>query len=1396
MVLKPNAVVDIAKPGPQLQNLTGMWNARVLDGFTPFVVQFKENGLPVNLTGLNAFIEGDIGEGHYDSATDDIVMTGTPKSVRYTDDGSGNTNMGIVVFRLPPQFFIQTGIFKGFIGLQSSSGIRSTSNDVWFKVLGSSYTMGISCKYFISDFQKALDQANDKIDQALADLYNKYNQKAGQAEGGLDKVLAAIDEIKSAQQNLNTQIDGVRTQINNNDIITRREFNDLGNRLNQQVSNLRQNKTLYFKDIAELQTQYPSGTDNLCITLNDKHLHVYDYVNSIWVDAGATNIVSTDPQTKDALYQDSSNVAPDPDFKIVDGEWSAGSDIGTPNWAFEAKTLDNSKVVRLDGYYNQATENNWNNSWWVSRNINITGQKTISLGWLVNAKSSGQPLDAHSQMEITFMDAAGNKLEKLTNQIPESQDDNLRLVKWENITGWPAEATDITFSILIHGTGTVRFCKPILNFDSEILPYDNRQINKLICQKVNSDNILIDPDFNNVDYNWHPGSDNNNFKLEKLDKKINNSSIVRLTNTDANKNVWLTSKTVQIPENNTISFSALLSIHLDDPANAQVALSFTFFDGNKNRIGGPSDNRSFCQPTSLNTNLTQYTFNGYTVPANAKYLNAYIFMAGKGYVDIARPQVNGGNSALPYSVKDEVAYIQSIAYTPNIYNLVPNATLDNLDLWHWGADQGEAKVELLDKKFNNSNVVRIYGRKSVDNNDPGNVWFTSKNFDIKGAKTLSISWMINYVQNNISDGTVCIAIEFDDDHGKITDSRRYVTKTLSKDLKQLNLYNIEIPDGATQANTYVMIHHEGYVDVAYPQVSFSSNKIKKIKTDDFDSYYSLGKDLGGLPDSSINDDGTFVIHGFHSDQTQNNWNNSWITSANMDIKSENKFISLDFLFDAKFEQENNDNYIRLELHILDKSSKELEGNTKVIYPAQIKSGMSHYYWDGCPIPDDAAYFYISLVIHNKATVTVKSISHQFDKVYQETKLPKVIINNQESIEDAKWHNAKFYYFNDKTVISGYLQIGIQGDSSRNYPKKNYKIKLFEDKDNKKKLKLKPKSNWTANNKFNLKANYIDVTQSRNLVNAQLIESAVKNIPLEKYDESGEILKAQGLGQMEGFPVEVYLSDGYHGLYTFNTKKDEKTLAMDSSNTKHEAISIELDKQVFRDPKATIDEKLYNTEIHDTPSATTKANFEKFVQFINNASVDDFTNQLKNYIDVKSCMTTMLFGMMSKEYDYYSKSYLLCTWNDGAYWYMVPYDLDSTWGLYWNGSQINEDGNDQMFDFESLQKNPNVDSFITNHGQNRLFERIYEHMQPELISQYKYLRSTVWKNSDIVDSFKKYINSIPELAYKKDLERWPDIPSKDITDFEQIQRFAIKRANTMDNYFDIISLSNTKKGSDQ
>lgn len=288
MVLKPNAVVDIAKPGPQLQNLTGMWNARVLDGFTPFVVQFKENGLPVNLTDLNAFIEGDIGEGHYDSETDDIVMTGTPKSVRYTDDGSGNTNMGIVVFRLPPQFFIQTGIFKGFIGLQSSTGIRSTSNDVWFKVLGNSYTMGISCKFFISDFQKALDQANGKMNNALI-KFNDDNEKFTQSmRESLDALKSQIQANRDEQENLNQHLISTDQKIAAGDVVTQSEWNAkndwLVNRANEAVTQFTKSPMPY-NSLDDLKKAYPNGASGVYLTMDNKHIYVW--FNSDWQDCGA-----------------------------------------------------------------------------------------------------------------------------------------------------------------------------------------------------------------------------------------------------------------------------------------------------------------------------------------------------------------------------------------------------------------------------------------------------------------------------------------------------------------------------------------------------------------------------------------------------------------------------------------------------------------------------------------------------------------------------------------------------------------------------------------------------------------------------------------------------------------------------------------------------------------------------------------------------------------------------------------------------------------------------------------------------------------------------------------------------------------------------------------------------
>lgn len=70
-------------------------------------------------------------------------------------------------------------------------------------------------------------------------------------------------------------------------------------------------------------------------------------------------------------------------------------------------------------------------------------------------------------------------------------------------------------------------------------------------------------------------------------------------------------------------------------------------------------------------------------------------------------------------------------------------------------------------------------------------------------------------------------------------------------------------------------------------------------------------------------------------------------------------------------------------------------------------------------------------------------------------------------------------------LLAYAQIKWQGNSSLMWDKKNYKIKLYSDASATTKLKVQLRNDWPIDSEYVLKANYIDSTQARNLVNAQL-----------------------------------------------------------------------------------------------------------------------------------------------------------------------------------------------------------------------------------------------------------------------------------------------------------------------
>lgn len=1389
---KYRIAVDIAKEGSHIWDLTPYFKGRVGDNNFGLQVTWYYQGQLMNVVGMKPYIEGLVGQYSY-GQNGEIDMDPDAVPVRYDGSPDDCEEAGKATFYFPSQMFPKEGIFKGFIGVKDdrdgSKNPQISGVTIWFKVLPGIAQMGHACDAYVDELDKALQNFKDKLDQhdkdyqtqlqqVIDDARNAYESETKNAHDSLEALKSQIKANRDEQANLAQHLAGTEQQIETHDVVTRPEFLDLGNRLNQQVANLRQNKTLYFQDLAELQSQYPNGTDNLCITLDDKHLHVYDYANDTWTDVGATNIVTADPATKDAIYTDSANLAPDPDFKIMDGEWGFGSDLGTPNWAFESKTVNNSKVIQMHGYYNQATENNWNNTWIYSRNINIVGQKVISIGWEINAKSAGQPADAHTELQISFFDNGGTNIATWSYNVPESQDDDLHLLKWESIIP-PVNAVSANMDVMIHGTGSVRFTRPRFNFSPNILPYDSKDANdhvQLINTHNSTSNLVPNANLTNLDL-WSIGIDAGKTNYQLLDQKLNTSNIVRLYGHNPNAagkddygNQWFTSSNFKIKGAKAFSLSWLLRINLDDLSTGNFQLGVAFMDQDFHRLS-----QDFAATYKQNTtDFKLFNAENISVPDTAVYANIYIVIHGSGYIDIAYPQANAGEIALPCS---ESRLLSVYANTND--NLVPNANLIDLRFWNYGNDTNTAKVDELSQTLNESHVVRLYGHNQNPSNasDYGNAWFTSNHFDVQMLKKISCDWLLRINLDDPNTGMVYIATEFRDENSNLL---KGITTPVSGNTSSFIKASQEcdVPKSAVYADVYTLIQGAGYVDIASPEVtaiSAKSNFLNNLVK--HQGKIAFGKDLGGDVPYKITDD-YLSFDGFHSDETKNNSNISWFTITDLKIPQNSRYISLDINAQVQFLQGTDDNYLRLDFQVFDAAGNKLYMKNKLLN--KNIDDFSHIYWDGIWIPDNAVIFYIGFTLHNKGTVKIANIDYKFNDVYEKTSLPKLFVGNANDL-DNNWQNAQFRYIDGSRTLDGYLQLSVQGDSSRLYPKKNFKTKFFMDSNYKKKLNWKPKANWQANSKFNFKANWIDATQARNLVNAQMIEKATASTPMEKLDETSSLLDTQGFGQMEGFPVEVYLSDGYYGLFTLNTKKDDKTFGMDSSNPKHEVISTELDGNVFRDPQATIDEKNYLTEIHDSPSANVKSSFEKLVKFINQSTPDDFVKHLGDYIDVKSCINTMLYGILSKELDYYSKSCLLCTWNDGAYFYMVPYDLDSTWGLFWDGSKITEDGNDPWFDFEGLIQDPNRDSYISNHGQNRLFERMYEYFKPEIKKQYDLLRPTVWKNSDIIQAFKQFISAIPEEAYKKDQERWPEIPSKKFTDFKQIQKFVIQRGNAMDSF---------------
>lgn len=390
------------------------------------------------------------------------------------------------------------------------------------------------------------------------------------------------------------------------------------------------------------------------------------------------------------------------------------------------------------------------------------------------------------------------------------------------------------------------------------------------------------------------------------------------------------------------------------------------------------------------------------------------------------------------------------------------------------------------------------------------------------------------------------------------------------------------------------------------------------------------------------------------------------------------------------------------------------------------------------------------------TPTVNSVEPQDDDI------PKVFFSGEKPTSKSSVH-ATMEYKSKTEHFKGYVDIKCQGTSSMAYPKKNYTIKMFADSTMTKKVK-KDFKGWGAQSKFCLKANYIDHSHARNICSAKLWNQIVAS--RENYALLPELLRTSPCnGAIDGFPIKVYYNNNYEGVYTWNIPKDKWMFNMDDTLDNHCVLCGE---EYTSGCFLTANASAWSDEIHDTMPASIVTSFNAFQNFVINSSDEQFKTNLENYVYVDSLIDYYIFQYVICGLDSMGKNQLFATY-DGTKWIATSYDMDSTFGIYWNGQKFVAPTYRMQDDYESVK----------NGAANKLYVRLEKLFVNEIKARYSQLRADILSYNNIVNTFEPFMDTIGNDLYAEDLTIYSGIPSGSTNNIQQIRNYYRDRVTYVD-----------------
>ena len=456
---------------------------------------------------------------------------------------------------------------------------------------------------------------------------------------------------------------------------------------------------------------------------------------------------------------------------------------------------------------------------------------------------------------------------------------------------------------------------------------------------------------------------------------------------------------------------------------------------------------------------------------------------------------------------------------------------------------------------------------------------------------------------------------------------------------------------------------------------------------DNDEYLAVEQDAEGKVLSATNPDGSHYIH---------------------NVKSET--------IDNKVDKEEGKSLINSDVADSNSSIEDPENRAEIIKDKENRV---------IGFVDSQGDFHANTNIFSKNINNLQKISDNFclsshnedvDIVLEEPRIAEVrLYASKFPLSKTSDIKGKMKFISGKTFFERNVLINLQGNTSLGMAKKNIAIDIMNS-DYSDNLKVRF-GEWVPQDSFHMKCYYFDLTkgvapsmyalykqieESRGVENDRPYKAYKKSIGsmLDKPDVN-DCFNYEPLCHPMGFPCILYYNDDFYGIMSFQLKKHRDNYAMSKKEAKH----IHLDGVInpdtifngniyweafeIRNPKSlitstggnydgdnpseiigTTDEKYDSSNKNHVLSGKVKSSIIQLSKYKkelddyiaeNSSSTESIRTEIEKRFNVNTLIDYLLFIWIGRNTDSMSKNWQWVTY-DGVVWSILPYDLDSCWGI--------------------------------------------------------------------------------------------------------------------------------------